>query len=346
MRSNEETACVPGFPKGAVTMSQNEIVDRFNVGDWVQVKEWKEIERTLDADGILDGLPFMLEMVQYCGRRFRVLRWAEKVCFEAAPYDYVIRELRGDDVLFLEGLRCNGAEHDGCQRLCLFFWKLAWLRRADQNQPEQPTNFVGVQTLKAQLKTRTTPTQYFCQATEMARATLPNPMSKRRILLKCFRDIHTGAVSLQKMFWLIVVPIGRKIRDVLIGRPWLLGDLTKTPVGTLGLQPGELVEVLSLEEMRQTLDKKGRNRGLICDIELQESCGKQYRVLSRLDRFISDYTGQMRKIESTVMLEGVQCLCARVVGGCSRLDYGYYREVWLKRVEASKPTLIQIGSRV
>jgi hypothetical protein len=108
------------------------------------------------------------------------------------------------------------------------------------------------------------------------------------------------------------------------------GNLRKTPVGTLGLQPGELVEVLSLDEMRQTLDRKGRNRGLICDIELEVSCGKRYWVLSRLDRFISDYTGEMKKVEATVILDGVHCLCARVVGGCSRLDYGYYREVSAK----------------
>ena len=141
-----------------------------------------------------------------------------------------------------------------------------------------------------------------------------------------------------------LVPSFRKLRDVAVGRPWLTGNLTKTPVGTLGLEPGDLVEVRSLEEMRQTLDRKGRNRGLICDIELGVSCGKQYRVLSRLDRFISDYTGEMKKVEATVILEGVHCLCARVVGGCSRLDYGYYREVWLKRVEPAQEVLTQIQS--
>src|SRR5690348_7330630 len=115
-------------------MSQSRM--NLKTGDWVEVKFPLEIAATLDSDGTLDGLPFMPEMVEYCGRRFRVLRWAEKTCFEAAPYNYVIRELRGDDVLFLEGLRCTGADHDGCQRLCLFFWKTAWLRQIEPGQPQ------------------------------------------------------------------------------------------------------------------------------------------------------------------------------------------------------------------
>lgn len=313
-------------------------------GDWVEVRSPFEIAETLDADGALDGLPFMPEMVRYCGRRLRVLRWAEKTCFEESPYNYVLRELRGDDVVFLEGLRCDGADHDGCQRLCLYFWKLAWLRKTEPGHREPGADSLSVQALRAKLRTKTTPDRYFCQATEMVKATLPRPIGKRRIILKCVRDLSTGAVGITKMFWMIVMPVGRKIRDALFGRPWLLGDLTKTPVGTLGLQPGELVEVLPLEEMRKTLDRKGRNRGLICDIELGETSGKQYRVLTRLDRFISDSTGEMRKMEATVILDGVHCLCARVAGGCSRLDYTYYREVWLKCVEPREQTLTQTES--
>lgn len=310
-------------------------------GDWVEVKTPLEIAETLDANGTLDGLPFMPEMVRYCGRRFKVLRWAEKTCFEEAPYKYIVRELRGDDVVFLEGLRCDGADHDGCQRLCLYFWKLGWLRKTEAGHPEPGADSLSAQALSAKLKTKTMPDRYFCQSTEMVRATLPHRISKHRIILKCLRDLRTGAVGITSMFWMIVLPAGRKIRDALFGRPWLLGTLTKTPVGTLGLQPGELVEVLPLEEMRRTLDRKGRNRGLICDIELGETSGKHYRVLTRLDRFISDSTGEMKKMEATVILNGVHCLCSRVAGGCSRLDYSYYREVWLKRVVGAEPVPVE-----
>ena len=36
-------------------------------GDLVRVRSAAEIFRTLDAEGSFDNLPFMPEMVQYCG---------------------------------------------------------------------------------------------------------------------------------------------------------------------------------------------------------------------------------------------------------------------------------------
>jgi hypothetical protein len=112
-----------------------------------------------------------------------------------------------------------------------------------------------------------------------------------------------------------------------------LGDLTRTPVGELNLRPGEMVEIRNLEEIRQTLDTRGRNRGLVCDLELGKFCGKKYRVRSRLDRMISERTGQMREVGGTVILDGNLCICARTLGGCPRQEYCYWREVWLRRVE-------------
>ena len=49
-------------------------------GDVVEVASAAEILATLDEQGKLDGLPFMPEMLQYCGRRFTVDERAEKIC--------------------------------------------------------------------------------------------------------------------------------------------------------------------------------------------------------------------------------------------------------------------------
>jgi hypothetical protein len=40
----------------------------------------------------------------------------------------------------------------------------------------------------------------------------------------------------------------------------------------------------------------------------------------------------MRQVEATVVLEGLNCTCANVVGGCPRQDFIYWREIWLKRI--------------
>jgi hypothetical protein len=307
--------------------------EQLRAGDWVEVRQPHEIAATLDAEGTLDGLPFMPEMVELCGRRFRVLRRAEKTCIEAPVGVYVVREFHRNNVYLLEELRCSGAHHDGCQRMCLFFWNIAWLRKVEDVRREVVSDLTGLEALLSKMKTKSAPDRYFCQSTQLIKATRPEPLKKNQILVKCFRDVQSGAVGVLEMIGLIIAPLYRKLRDRLFGRPRLLGSLTRTPVGTLGLQPGELVAIKSLEEVTATLDKQGRNRGLVCDIELTKMCGKEYRVRCRLERMISEATGMMREVHGTVILENNMCLCARVLGGCPRLDFTYWREVWLRRIE-------------
>ena len=45
---------------------------KLRCGDLVEVKAPDEIFQTLDAEGASDHLPFMPEMLEFCGRRFRV----------------------------------------------------------------------------------------------------------------------------------------------------------------------------------------------------------------------------------------------------------------------------------
>ena len=133
------------------------------------------------------------------------------------------------------------------------------------------------------------------------------------------------------MLWLILVPLWLKMTARL--RHPLVGILKRTPVGQLDLQPGDIVEVKSLEEIAQTLDTRGCNRGLRYDRPLSTHSGKRYRVRGRLDRMISEPTGEMRKVEGTVILENATCQCyTAVIGGCPRQDFTYWREIWLKRV--------------
>jgi len=47
---------------------------RLRPGDLVEVRTANEILRSLDSNGTLDGLPFMPEMVEFCGRGYRVFQ--------------------------------------------------------------------------------------------------------------------------------------------------------------------------------------------------------------------------------------------------------------------------------
>ena len=50
------------------------------VGELVEVRTQEEILATLDDNGELESLPFMPEMLQFCGQRLAVDKVANKLC--------------------------------------------------------------------------------------------------------------------------------------------------------------------------------------------------------------------------------------------------------------------------
>jgi hypothetical protein len=99
----------------------------FRVGDWVEIRSREEILQTLDENGELDGMLFMPEMFQFCGRRYQVHKRAHKSCDYTTPYPFRSRSI--EKAVFLD-TRCDGSAHGGCQASCLIFWKEAWLKPA------------------------------------------------------------------------------------------------------------------------------------------------------------------------------------------------------------------------
>jgi hypothetical protein len=301
-------------------------------GDLVEVRSAAEILQTLDADGTLDGLPFMPEMLRFCGRRFCVSRRAEKTCVDGAADS--MREFNHNDVIFLEDLRCDGSAHDGCGRSCSLFWKTAWVRPVAATDGRSPVVADADPTLDSRLKTVKGEAAYFCQSSQLIAAT--QPLSARGRLQKCLREVRVGNRSSGEMIWLIIRAAWRKFLQRCSIGVVLVGRQTRTPTEALHLQAGDLVEVKSPEEIRATLDAMGRNRGMVFGTCMTPFCGRRYRVKSRLDRMIIEMTGQMRELPNTVVLEDVVCQCPMVVGGCPRKDTLYWREIWLRRVEPAE----------
>jgi hypothetical protein len=102
--------------------------ERVLVGNWVVVRSANQILSTLDDNGSLDGLPFMPEMLSWCGKSFCVQRRVDKTCVADAGS---LRRFPNGDVVILNGPRCDGNAHDGCKHGCRIFWKAAWLRPLD-----------------------------------------------------------------------------------------------------------------------------------------------------------------------------------------------------------------------
>jgi len=303
---------------------------RIRPGDLVEVKGPNEIAATLDDAGTLDHLPFMPEMIEYCGKRFRVSQKVTIVCSSGTKTGSTLRGFSPDDVVLLEGLRCSGADHDGCQKACTIFWREAWLQKVGEGStPDLPVQATDSSHLRSKLRTAVSPTIYFCQASELLHST--KTLSKFERYSKCIGEVRVGNCTAFEMARRIGIFFFWKARRLLLGQ-YARGKSKATPTETLGLQAGDLVQVKRLEAISNTLDENASNRGLWFSPNMRLTCGQPKRVEKRIEKLIVDGTGEMRKLKNTVFLEGSHCGCPHIaLGGCSRREYVYWREIWLSR---------------
>jgi len=313
---------------------------RLKAGDLVVVRSPEEIIKTLNADGTLDSLPFMPEMIEFCGKRFTVLNRVVQSTIDSAFLTHhtesFVREFHNNDVVTLRGVRCPGQDHDACQRACAIFWKEAWLKRVDTDEYRDDLSTrarVNSKDLYSLLETKVDSRKYFCQSSEFLKAT--RHLSSAQRIKKCLSAVAAGNISTWGMLKRLLVWAWWKVHYKVIGEH-ARGTLDKTPTEVLGLKPGDLVEIKPISEIVATLNKHGRNRGLHFSADQRPFCGRRYRVRNRVDNFIAEGTGEMKHFQNTVMLEDVLCDSACFAfGGCYRSDLLYWREVWLRRVGPS-----------
>jgi hypothetical protein len=95
-------------------------------GEWVEIKSRPEIAATLDADGRNCGLSFEVEMLEYCGRRYRVAFPVRRIIFEQTS-----KMVQLNNTVALEGVTCQGLCTKNCPRSNYLYWREIWLRRVD-----------------------------------------------------------------------------------------------------------------------------------------------------------------------------------------------------------------------
>lgn len=330
-------ACRPNSAKRNANVSSrilamDYVAVNLRPGDFIEVKSPEEILQTLDADGTVDRLPFMPEMMDFCGKRFRVAKRVVKTCYYGTSSG--MRMFPEEDVVLLEGLRCSGAAHDGCQKACNIFWRERWLRKVENtNAPPLAVDPDSGTWLRSRLKTSTGPKTYFCQASEILNAT--RELSHWERFGKCVSEVRAGNCGVLEMAQRISIWLFWRVRKNLLG-VYARGSRKSTPVETLNLSSGELIEIKPLSSITETLDDKAFNRGLFFTPAMGGLCGQQHRVESKPEKIIVDGTGEMRQLRNTVFLAGSLCGCACVAfGGCPRGEYAYWREIWLQRTPAA-----------
>jgi hypothetical protein len=296
---------------------------RYLPGEVVEVRSAAEILATLDANGTLDRLPFMPEMLAFCGRQFRVSARAFKTCVD----DGEMR--RFDDTVLLEEVRCDGGSHASCDRGCLIFWKAAWLKKPGASSiPDVPQASVSTTDL-ASLAMKNG--QFFCQSSEILNASQPLPWWEPRQYLWDLK-YNRAPLSLAAKSFAIAVYNKAAARFRLPSWRAVTGSATNgNGQQSLNLKPGELVRVRPLEQIRATLDAEGKNHKMLFAPAMADYCGQVMKVRDRVENIVLEATNRQRKIKDTVVLEGAVCdgVCHRL---CPRKSLLFWRECWLERV--------------
>jgi hypothetical protein len=290
-------------------------------GERVTVRDLSEISATLDENGALDGLPFMPEMVRFCNRTFLVLQRVDKVCNSATQMGRML-----DTVVFYDA-RCDGSAHDGCQLQCALLWKEAWLRRSEVAEPSEASRHVR-ESADIHFRATLDGNRFCCQATELGRAKTEDlPWWN---LLQYVRDVRSGTFKLSELPSAFYGLLKGKV----LWKRMALSHSRRSAIDegqekALNLQIGEMVEVKGRKEIFSTLDQRGTLKGLYFPMDMLEYCGRQYKVVGRIERIIQENSGRMRYLKDTVILEGGVCNRHR---GCGRRLYHLWREAWLRRL--------------
>jgi hypothetical protein len=352
---------------------------KLKVGDIVEVLSKEEILRTLDAKGELDGMPFMPEMLEFCGKRYRVYKRAHKTCDYSIEHPWRLRRLK--DCVHLE-TRCSGKAHDDCDAGCLLYWKDAWLEPVDADTfcidvkvgdltMASASKREGCEEAALKANTRfvdsSAATVFKCQTTQIPASTSPLPWWN---LQQYAEDYRSGNVSLKRLIDALTYSIFFHLSQsgIGLGRPmrWLYNATHNlwggtrfpptqglipiggtTPSMPLGLRPGELVRVKEHEEILKTVTVDHKNKGMYWGAELVPYCGKIFRVRACVYRLIDERTSKMVEMKSPcVILEAVVCQgrysqCRML---CPKSMYPYWREIWLERVDhETKSTKEQVS---
>ncbi len=303
-------------------------------GELVEICSREEILETLDSQGELDSLPFMPEMETWCGRQARVFRRVDKI------FDWIhlsgMRRMR--DTVILEGLRCDGSHHSGCQADCPTLWKEAWLRRSSMKQKPRAARVTGPSArlnlcqFTRRADGETSEPRFVCQLTKLPEATTPTPWNHPGNLL---RELFNGNIRIGPFLTFIAIHLFNSIQRRRGGLrfPFLApSQLQVTPHAALNVQPGELVRIKGKHEIEQTLNAEFKNRGLSFDREMTRFCGGTYRVLARVNRQIDEKSGKLITFKNPcIALDGVTATAE--YHEFAPLDERiYWREIWLERI--------------
>jgi hypothetical protein len=279
-----------------------------------------EIMATLDATQSIDGLPFMPEMLQYCGKRFQVYKSAHKTCDTIEKY--VIRRMA--DTVHLEGLRCDGDAHGGCQAGCLLFWKDAWLKRV---QPGEAASASGDCSSPSDVDRSTAPPACRWRQERTRSVIAVRHRSDQATTEVRRRDRWDPRFYLKDLIGqrdpsrFRVVRRDRVVNSFTIrwrGRryPHLWAWQEQNPEG-LAESPARRTGPGAIEGRDHADAELGPSHRLYFDVEMVPFCEAGLQGLGRIDKIIDEKTGRLITPNPCLILDGVPAAAISARAGCS-----------------------------
>jgi hypothetical protein len=214
----------------------------FNTGDQVTVRSAREILATLGPDGTLDGLPFMPECWIGVARHFASCDVSRRPALRAIRCGGSPKTTWSS----WTAPACDGHAHDGCKHACRLFWKEAWLRPIDTTATTQRSDArpeAGLEQLRVRLKVKSDERRYFCQSTELFRATraFPRPRRAGRCGSRS-RGSRREPLRGEDAETVDALPAA-EIAACRRPRGWLHGPHKRTPTESLTLKAGDVVRI-------------------------------------------------------------------------------------------------------
>jgi hypothetical protein len=290
------------------------------VGDTVRVKPLEAIRATLDADGCVDGLPFMDEMARACGRTMRVYRVLDKI------YDYGRSRLmrRIDGCVLLIDARCDGSAHDGCEADCYLIWKTEWLEPVDHAAPSGAPAPLALAPQPAFDGQKV----YRCQYTMLTGASRPMPQLGFYAALGPWA---AGNVTAGAFLLTTATAAFNALQEWRGGATYPAKPTPSEDPSIRGdvLQAGDWARVKLPPELARAMNRQSKHRGLWFDRDMLKFTGGVFQVRRRVERIIDIHSGRMIAMKTPcIALEDVHLTGEFQCFG-EQHDFLYWREAWL-----------------
>jgi hypothetical protein len=97
------------------------------------------------------------------------------------------------------------------------------------------------------------------------------------------------------------------------------------------LKTGDMVQILTYDEIQKTFDENGRTQGLTFMPGMKKYCGSKKEVLKKVNYIFDERAWEMRKIKNVVILKDIICKGEDMFSreGCDRCCFFFWKENWL-----------------